>query len=145
MFSEICHVHIMYQPKDEFIKKVVFNDDIKIIGVSEPHTDFENEKKILTHLDEMNQYEGNPKKLFSEDSTFQASENPNMFLQGLHNVMAKKLQMTDTNSSEEISHKSHECTEEQAYFKNEAGAWILKSDQDMKERIAKANQEWEIS
>ena len=102
----------MYQPKNEFIKKVVFNDDIKIIGVSEPHTDFENEKKILTHLDEMNQYEGNPKKLFSEDSTFQAAENPNVFLQGLHNVMAKKLQMTDTQSSDEIAHKSHECIDE---------------------------------
>ena len=55
------------------IKRIAFNDNIKIIGVSEP--DIEKESRVITHLDQTDEYEVPPKKLFCTDSNIsQATE-----------------------------------------------------------------------
>ena len=143
------------------LKKVLFNDDIEIIGISDPHIDRENEMKILDHLDQMNPYEVQPKKLFSEESTSETVP-PKSFLHDLNHLMSKKLEMT-LKVSEGDSQSLHQALglensesekelfgQEGSYSKDEDGNWaeemkmeIYKSE--IGRRIAKANKEWEIS
>ena len=50
-------------------KKVTFDDEVQIMGISEPHIDHEREKEILTHfMKEQTIQNPNPNKLFSQES-----------------------------------------------------------------------------
>ena len=69
-------------------KSVTFDENIEIIGISEPHIDRENEKKILEHL--KFEYQAEPQKLFSENSKSAPSKT---IVSDLQNLMAKKLKV----------------------------------------------------
>ena len=69
--------------------------------------------------------------------------------------MSKKLQVTERCMSDQSENPNQALGfseenihyllgTEQDYSKNETGVWVMQSHQDIKQRIAKANQEWQI-
>ena len=67
-------------------KRISFDDEVQVIGVSEPDIDIENEKMILKHLQKQEEeQQQQPKKLLSKES----------FLQDLGRVMNKKFQVAE--------------------------------------------------
>ena len=74
------------------IKRISFDDDVQVIGISEPEIDMDNERRILTYLKQP--YQANPKKLYSADSKCQAAP-PREFLHDLQKVMTKKWQVAE--------------------------------------------------
>ena len=89
-------------------------------------------------------------------NTFQTQCTPTkVFLQDLQIIMSKKLQVTERCMSDQSENPNqalgfseenihHLLGTEQDYSKNETGVWVMQSQQDIKQRIAKANQEWQI-
>ena len=127
--------------KDKPKKSVTFDENIEIIGISEPHIDRENERKILEHL--KFEYQAEPQKLFSENSK---SAPPKTIVSDLQNLMAQKLKIVEkcegAAAEPKIEIPTTESSEE--YIKDkETGAWISKSQLEAKQKIAKLNEEFQ--
>ena len=123
-------------------KCVTFDENIEIIGISEPHIDRENERKILEHL--KFEYQAEPQKLFSENSK---SAPPQTIVSDLQNLMAQKLNIVkkcedgEASSEKKCQIPATESSEE--YIKDtETGAWVSKSQLEAKQKIAKLNEEF---
>ena len=132
-------------------KRISFDDDVQVIGISEPDIDIENERKILTYLRQP--YQADPKKLFSAESKCQAAPKKE-FLMDLQKVMDKKWQISekckvDTNTSphQVLGFRDNENLTNilgsgQDYTRDESvGAWVLHSQQYAKTKIAMLNQQ----
>ena len=123
-------------------KCVTFDDNIEIIGISEPHIDRENERKILEHL--KFEYQAEPQKLFSENSK---SAPPQTIVSDLQNIMAQKLNIVkkceDGGASSEKKCQIPATESSEEYIKDtETGAWVSKSQLEAKQKIAKLNEEF---
>jgi hypothetical protein len=119
-------------------KRISFDDDVRVIGVSEPEIDIEQEKRILTYLKQP--YIASPKKLFSNESKSQATPPPE-FLADLQRVMTKKWKVAEK-CKEEVDATPHQVLgfrdneiqhlvgTGQNYSRDESvGAWVLHSQQ----------------
>ena len=123
-------------------KCVKFDENIEIIGISEPHIDRENERKILEHL--KFEYQAEPQKLFSENSKSAPSQT---IVSNLQNLMAQKLNIVkkceDAGASSEKKCQIPATESSEEYIKDtETGAWISKSQLEAKQKIAKLNEEF---
>ena len=123
-------------------KCVTFDENIEIIGISEPHIDRENERKILEHL--KFEYQAEPQKLFSENSKSAPSQT---IVSNLQNLMAQKLNIVkkcdDAGASSEKKCQIPATESSEEYIKDtETGAWISKSQLEAKQKIAKLNEEF---
>ena len=123
-------------------KCVTFDENIEIIGISEPHIDRENERKILEHL--KFEYQAEPQKLFSENSK---SAPQQTIVSDLQNLMAQKLNIVkkceDGGASSEIKCQIPATESSEEYIKDiETGAWVSKSQLEAKQKIAKLNEEF---
>ena len=136
------------QNRSKPIKRISFDDDVQVIGVSEPdQAIIENEKRFLSYFKQP--YQANPKKLYSSDSTCQAAP-PREFLHDLQKVMTKKWQVAekckkDQNTSphqvlgfrDNDIQKIHQIVGHgQDYSRDETvGAWVLHSQQYANQKI----------
>ena len=123
-------------------KCVTFDENIEIIGISEPHIDRENERKILEHL--KFEYQAEPQKLFSENSKSAPSQT---IVSDLQNLMAQKLNIVkkceDAGASSEKKCQIPATESSEEYIKDkETGAWISRSQLEAKQKIAKINEEF---
>ena len=120
------------------IKRISFDDDVQVIGISEPEIDMENERRILTYLKQP--YQANPKKLYSADSKCQAAP-PREFLHDLQKVMTKKWQVAEKCKSDQnvsphtvLGFRDNDLHQlighGHDYSRDESvGAWVLHSQQ----------------
>lgn len=145
------------QPANKPIKRISFDDDVQVIGVSELDKNIENSDNsygkpcttttansgiggILTYI-KPEPYQANPKKLYSMDSNCQAAP-PREFLHDLQKVMTKKWQVAEKCKSDQNTSPHqvlgfrdndqihHLVGHGQDYSRDESvGAWVLHSQQ----------------
>ena len=145
------------QPTNKPIKRISFDDDVQVIGVSELDKNIENSDNsygkpcttttansgiggILTYI-KPEPYQANPKKLYSMDSNCQAAP-PREFLHDLQKVMTKKWQVAEKCKSDQNTSPHqvlgfrdndqihHLVGHGQDYSRDESvGAWVLHSQQ----------------
>jgi len=119
-------------------KRISFDDDVQVIGISELDLDIEQEQKILSYLRQP--YNASPKKLFTPESECQAAP-PKAFLQDLQKVMNKKWQVAEkcredmgTSPHQVLGFRDNELNQRvgngENYSRDESvGAWVLQSQQ----------------
>jgi len=127
------------------IKKVTFNDNVLVIGISEPQIDHEKEKEILSHFMKQQTIHNNPKKLFTESSKPAEPGTEPAFLNGLQSLLVKRKNPEVLNETKNAPSKSDpEEPSSEEYTKDEkTGAWVSKSQKETKEKIASVNQKWQ--
>jgi len=127
------------------IKKVTFNDNVLVIGISEPQIDHEKEKEILSHFMKQQTIHNNPKKLFTESSKPVEPGTEPAFLNGLQSLLTNRKNPAVLDETKNAPSKSD--TEEplgEEYTKDEkTGAWVSKSQKETKEKLASVNQKWQ--
>ena len=123
-------------------KKVTFDDNIQIIGVSDLHIDHEREKDILSHFIKQQTIHNNPKKLFSQQS--ESGQEAPAFLQGLQSLVAQRSH-TILNTKEGLKPTRNDIDQSgETYIKDEkTGAWVSKSQQEAKGKMDLINQKWQ--
>jgi len=127
------------------IKKVTFDDNVRVIGISEPHIDHEREKEILSHFIKQQTIHNNPKKLFSQESSKSAEPGIEpVFLNGLQSLLVKRQNPAEMNEKKNTPSKSDsEELSDEVYTKDEkTGAWVSKSQKETKEKLIIVNQTW---
>ena len=137
------------KPANKPIKRISFDDDVQVIGVSEldnnvctttTNTTDNATGGILTYI-KPEPYQANPKKLYSMDSNCQAAP-PREFLHDLQKVMTKKWQVAEkckvdqnTSPHQVLGFRDNDQIHQmvghgQDYSRDESvGAWVLHSQQ----------------